>query len=103
LPYVRCGRFCIRCLGTASTPHGKSLGNVGSAEISFRQQTVMDDAEQSQIFRYRGPATRPRRLVVDLKKRARRTTASALAQIGAPQAVGRCDLALNGVRDVLAL
>ena len=76
---------------------------MGSAEVSLRQQVIMEGAEQAQILRYRGPATRPRLLVVDLKKRARRTAATALAHEGAAQAIARCDLALNGVRDVLAV
>jgi hypothetical protein len=55
----------FRGLGFASASRGKSLGNVGSAEVSLRQQTVVDTAEQSQIL------TRPRLFVVDLKERAR--------------------------------
>jgi len=45
-------------------PGDKSLGNTGGAEISLGQQTIMDGAEQAQISDYRGPATRPRLLVV---------------------------------------
>jgi hypothetical protein len=63
----------------------------------------MDGAEQAQILRYRGSATRPRLLVVDLKKRARRTAATAVAHVAAAQAIAHCDLALDGVRDVLAV
>jgi hypothetical protein len=84
-------------------PGDKSLGNTGAAEISLGQQTIMDGAEQAQISDYRGPATRPRLLVVDLKKRARRTPATAVAHVAAAQAIARCDVALDGVRDVLAV
>jgi hypothetical protein len=70
-PEIRCHHFCIRRPGIASAPRGKSLGNMGGAEISLRQQTIVDGAEQAKILRYRGPAARPRLLVVDLKKRAR--------------------------------
>jgi hypothetical protein len=82
---------------------GKSLGNMGSAEVSLRQQTIMDGAEQAQICRYRGSATRPWLLVVNLQKRARRTATTTVAHVGAAQAIALYDLALDGVRDVLAV
>jgi hypothetical protein len=62
----------VRCPGIACSARRKSLGNMRSAEVALRQHSIMDGAEQSQILRHRGSATRPRLLVVDLKKRARR-------------------------------
>ena len=76
---------------------------MGGAEISLRQQAIMHGTEQAQILQYRGSATRPRLVVVDLKKRPRRTAATAFAHVGAAEAIARCDLALDGVRDVLAV
>jgi hypothetical protein len=95
--------FRIRRPGIACAPSGKSLGNMGRAEISLGQQTIVKCAEQAQILRYRGSAARPRLLVVDLKKRARRATTTGVTHIAAAQAIARCDLALDSVRDVLAV
>ncbi|HEY1533395.1 MAG TPA: hypothetical protein VGF76_05240 [Polyangiaceae bacterium] len=76
---------------------------MGGAEISLSQQTIVDGAKRSQILGVRGSATSPRLLVVKLKKRARGTAASVVAHVSAVQAIAGCDLALDGVRDVLAM
>ena len=76
--------------------------DVPRSEVAFGEQPIVRRAQQPQIVDRFASATRPRSLMMDLKKRLRRASATIGPLIAALQAVSLDDLTQHRTRDVTA-